>query len=76
MGNGVRFTPAVWNHDGKERCEEVLAVPGEARLKGCALHLALRRGVVAHCRRPTGLAPRKHEVIETHADFVANLMVP
>ncbi|MDJ0866119.1 MAG: TetR family transcriptional regulator [Myxococcota bacterium] len=32
--------------------------------------------VAPECRRLTGLDPETHEAIETHADFVARLMVP
>ncbi len=31
--------------------------------------------VASNCRRLTGLDPRKREVIEAHADFVADLLV-
>ena len=32
--------------------------------------------VAPNCRRLTGIDPKKREVIEAHADYVANLMVP
>ncbi len=32
--------------------------------------------VAPKCRRLSGLDPRKREAVETHAEFIANLMVP
>lgn len=37
---------------------------------------ALIFAVPANCRRLTGIDPKKRDVIEAHAHFVANLMVP
>jgi AcrR family transcriptional regulator len=37
---------------------------------------ALIFAVAPGCRRTTGLDPRKREVVEAHADYVARLMVP